>query len=398
MSEPAKHYAHAAGLSTRCVHAGDTRDAHGAIHLPLYNHAIFAFESTQQLLDVVEGRRDGNLYTRYGLNPTIRAVERKLADLEGGEAALAFGSGMAAEAATILAHTKAGEHVVCLGDVYSGTIALLGENLTRVGIESTFLINSEAGRLAEVVGERTRIVFFETPTNPTLEVFDIAGIAEVARRAGALVVADNTFATPVNQRPLDHGADIVIHSATKYLGGHDDITGGAAIGRADLLAPVALWRKNLGQVIAPEVAYLLSRSMRTLVVRVRAQNASAAAIAGFLAGHPRIASVHYPGRATGSQAEIVARQMHDGGGIVSFVLDADAAQTAKVVDRLRLISLAPSLGGVESLACQPATVTHHALTPEDRARRGILDGMVRLSVGLEDTADLIEDLDNALAI
>lgn len=385
-----------AGISTRCVHAGEARDAEGALHTPLYNHSMFAFESTEDLLDVVEGRRDGNLYTRYGLNPTIRSTERKLADLEGGETALAFGSGMAAEAATILAHTTAGEHVVCLGDVYSGTIALLRDNLPRVGIETTFLLNSEAERLEEVVGERTRIVFFETPTNPTMDVFDIARIAAVARRVGALVVADNTFATPVNQNPLEHGADIVIHSATKYLGGHDDITGGAAIGSSELLAPVATWRKNLGQVIAPEVAHLLSRSMRTLVVRVRAQNASAAAIADFLPDHPRIASVQYPGRATGPQAAIVARQMHGGGGILSFVLEGDAAQTAAVVDRLRLISLAPSLGGVESLACQPATVTHHALTPEERDRRGIVDGMVRLSVGLEDPADLIEDLDRAL--
>jgi cystathionine gamma-synthase len=396
MGEPGEQQLPPAGMSTRCVHAGEARDAEGAIHTPLYNHAIFSFDSTEDLLAVVEGRRDGNLYTRYGLNPTIRSTERKVADLEGGEAALAFGSGMAAEAATILAHTKAGEHVVCLGDVYSGTIGLLAENLPRVGIETTFLINSEADRLEDVVTERTRIVFFEIPTNPTMHVFDVAEIVAAARRVGALVVADSTFATPVNHNPLEHGADIAIHSATKFLGGHDDLTGGAAIGSAELLEPLATWRKNLGQVIAPEVAFLLSRSMRTLVVRVQAQNASAAAIADFLASHPRIASVHYPGRATGPQAQIVARQMRGGGGILSFVVDGDAAQTAAVVDSLQLISLAPSLGGVESLACQPVTVTHHALTPEDRARRGIVDGMVRLSVGLEDPADLIEDLDRAL--
>jgi cystathionine gamma-synthase len=384
------------GLSTRCVHAGESRDAAGAIHPPLYNHSLFAFASTEDLLDVVEGRRDGNLYTRYGLNPTIRSTERKLADLESGETALAFGSGMAAEAATILAHTAAGEHVVCLGDVYSGTIELLRENLTRVGIEATFLLNSEVGRLDQAACDRTRIVFFETPTNPTMDVFDIAEIAAVARRVGSLVVADNTFATPVNQKPLEHGADIVIHSATKYLGGHSDLTGGAAIGSAELLAPVASWRKNLGQVIAPEVAFLLSRSMRTLVVRVQAQNASAALVAEFLANHPRVARVNYPGRARGAQAEIVARQMRGHGGILSFVVDGDLRETAGVVDRLRLISLAASLGGVESLACQPATVTHHALTPEERARRGIVDGMVRLSVGLEDAGDLIEDLGQAL--
>lgn len=384
------------GMSTRCVHAGEARDAEGAIHAPLYNHSTFAFANTEDLLDVVEGRQDGNLYTRYGLNPTIRSTERKLADLEGGEAALAFGSGMAAEAATILAHTKAGEHVVCLGDVYSGTIELLSENLSRVGIDTTFLLNNEVERLEEVVAERTRIVFFESPTNPTMDVFDIAEVAAVARRVGALVVIDNTFATPVNQNPLEHGADIVIHSATKYLGGHSDITAGAAIATAELLGPVAMWRKNLGQVIAPEVAFLLSRSMRSLIVRVNAQNATATAVAEFLASHPRVAKVNYPGRATGAQAEIVARQMRGGGGILSFVVDGDAAQTAAVLDRLQLISLAPSVGGVESLACQPAMLTHHPLSPEDRERRGIVDGLVRLSVGLEDAADLIADLDRAL--
>lgn len=385
------------GLSTRCVHAGDAPDAEGAINTPLYNHATFAFESTKELLDVVEGRSDGNLYTRYGLNPTIRSTERKLAALEGGGTALAFGSGMAAEAATILAHTRAGEHVVCLGDVYSGTTELLGENLPRVGIETTFLLNSEVERLEEVVGERTRIVFFEIPTNPTIEVLDIVAIAAACREVGALVVADSTFASPVNLNPLEHGADIVIHSTTKFLGGHDDLTGGATIGSAELLAPVATWRKNLGQVMAPEVAFLLSRSMRTLAVRVRAQNAGAAQVADFLSDHPRVAKVNYPGLATGAEAEIVARLMRGGGGVLSFVVDGDAAQTAAVVDRLQLISIAPSLGGVHSLACQSVMVTHHALTPEDRARRGIVDGMVRLSVGLEDAADLIEDLDRALA-
>lgn len=387
-----------AGLSTRCVHAGEARDAEGALHPPLYNHSLFAFDTTAEVLDVVEGRQDGNLYTRYGLNPTIRSTERKLAELEGAEAALAFGSGMAAEAATILAYTTAGGHVVCLGDAYGGTLELLSENLPSLGIETACLLASEVGRLPDVATDRTRIIFFETPTNPNMDVFDIAEIAVVARRIGALVVVDNTFATPVNQNPLRHGADIVIHSATKYLGGHSDLTAGAAIGPAELLAPVAAWRKNLGQVIAPEVASLLSRSLRTLVVRVQAQNATAATIADHLAGHRRIAKVNHPSRTAGPQAEIVARQMRrGGGGILSFVVDGDLQQTAAVVDRLRLISLAPSLGGVESLANQPATLTHHGLDPEERARRGIVDGMVRLSVGLEDAADLIADLDQALA-
>lgn len=385
------------GLSTRCVHAGDDRDPQGAIHTPLYNHSTFAFANTEDLLDVVEGRRPGSLYTRYGLNPTIQSVERKLADLEGAAAALAFSSGMAAEAATFLAHAHAGDHIVCIGDVYGGTFELLGVNLPQVGIETTFLLVGEVDRLPDVLTDRTRLVFFETPTNPQLELIDIAAVAEAAHRGGAIAVVDGTFATPVNQNPLEFGADLVVHSTTKYLGGHSDLTGGAVLGPPQLLEPIGLWRKNLGQIMAPEVAFLLARSIRSLVVRVRAQNASAAAVAGFLAAHPRVAKVNYPGLATGEQAEIVARQMRGPGGMLSFVLDENAASTAAVVDRLRLFSIAASLGGVESLVTQPITTTHHGLTPEERGRRGIVDGMVRLSVGLEDADDLITDLEQALA-
>jgi cystathionine gamma-synthase len=385
-----------AGLSTRCVHAGDVRDAEGAIHPPLYGHSTFAFDSTADLLDVVEGRTEGNLYTRYGLNPTIRSLERKLADLEDAEAALAFGSGMAAEAATFLSHIHTGDHIVCLGDVYGGTFELLGENLPRLGIDTTFLTASEVERLPDVLTDRTRIVFFETPTNPTLDVFDIAAITAQAHAVGALVVVDNTFATPVNQNPLHHGADLVIHSATKYLGGHSDLTAGAVAGPAELLAPIAGWRKNLGQVIAPEIASLLARSIRTLVVRVRAQNATATAVAAFLADHPRVTKVNHPSLATGDQATIIKTQMRGHGGMLSFLVDGDAATTAAVVDRLRVFSIAASLGGAESLVTQPITTTHHGLDPAERARRGIADSMVRLSVGLEDADDLIGDLAHAL--
>jgi cystathionine gamma-synthase/methionine-gamma-lyase len=383
-------------LGTRSVHAGEERDPQGAIHTPLYNHSTFAFESTSALLDVVEGRAPGNLYTRYGLNPTIRSVESKLADLEGGEQALAFSSGMAAEAATFLAHTRTGDHIVCIGDVYGGTFELLGDNLPQHGITTTFLRADEVGTLPEVLTDRTRVVFFETPTNPTLDVFDIATIAEQSHAVGALAVADNTFATPVNQNPLRHGADLVIHSATKYLGGHSDLTAGALIGPAELLGPVAMWRKNLGQIIAPETAFLLARSLRSLPVRVRAQNDTAAAVAAFLSTHPRVTKVNYPGLATGEAKRIVDAQMRGSGGMLSAVLDATADQTAAVVDRLRLFSIAPSLGGVESLVTQPITTTHHGLDPAERARRGIADSMVRLSVGLEDADDLVADLAQAL--
>ncbi|OBJ70419.1 PLP-dependent aspartate aminotransferase family protein [Mycobacterium sp. 1274756.6] len=384
------------GLSTRSVHAGDRRDPLGAIHTPVYNQSTFAFASTADLLDVIEGRRAGPLYTRYGGNPTVAALEGKLADLEGADAALAFSAGMAATSATVLGHLRAGDQVLCVGDVYGGTYELFTENLPRLGITTTFLRAADADRLAEVRTAATRMVFFESPSNPTLEVVDIAALAAAARAAGLLSVIDNTFATPVNQNPLAHGVDLVLHSATKYLGGHSDLTAGTLMGPADLLAPVAFWRKNLGQMIAPEVAALLARSLRSLPVRMARHNDSAAAVAEFLAEHPRVVRVNYPGLATGAARAVVDKQMRGHGGMLSLVLDATAAQTAAVVDRLRLFAIAGSLGGVESLATQPITTSHHGMAPAERAARGIGDGMIRLSVGLEDPADLIADLAQAL--
>ena len=229
-----------------------------------------------------------------------------------------------------------------------------------------------------------------------MEVIDIASAANVAKVNGALTVVDNTFASPVNQSPLKLGADIVIHSTTKYLGGHSDLTGGVAIGSKAGIDSIWVWRKNLGQMMAPEVAFLLSRSLRTLVVRVRQQNSTAHAVASFLQGHPKVKIVNYPGLPNFPGHSIAAAQMSGFGGMISFVYDGDAAATAAVVDRLRLFTIAASLGGVESLVTQPITTTHHGMTPEERQRRGIVDGMVRLSCGLEDAADLIADLKQAL--
>ncbi|MHB1344138.1 MAG: trans-sulfuration enzyme family protein [Thermoleophilia bacterium] len=383
----------ASGLSTRCVHAGEELDVQGGIHAPLYNHSTFGFHSTAELLDVVEGRKAGNLYTRYGLNPTIRSLEAKLADLEGGEAAYAFSSGMAAEAATFLAHLKSGDHIVCIGDVYGGTYELLAGNLPGLGINTTFLLADEIAQLSDAFTGNTKMVFFETPTNPSLDIIDIRDVARIARQQGALTIVDNTFATPVNQTPLALGADVVIHSATKYLGGHSDLTGGVVVGRKELLEPIWTWRKNLGQMIAPEVAFLLSRSIRTLVVRVRAQNATAQQVAEFLDAQAKVVRVNYPGLGEGS--DTCRRQMCGFGGMLSFVYDGNADETAAFVDRLRLFSIAASLGGVESLVTQPITTTHHGMTAEERARRGIVDGLVRLSCGLEDADDLVADLRQA---
>ncbi|MCP4287383.1 MAG: aminotransferase class I/II-fold pyridoxal phosphate-dependent enzyme [Gammaproteobacteria bacterium] len=382
------------GFSTRCVHTGELTDAHGSPHTPLYNTTTFAFPSTAAILDVVEGRTDGSLYTRYGLNPTIRALEQKLASLEGAEAALAFASGMAAEAALFLTHGREG--IVCIGDAYGGTLELIGQQLPLLGISTHLLLGDELNRLDRLLADGARLVFLETPSNPTLEVFDIAAIARQAHARGALLVVDNTFASPVNQQPLSLGADLVVHSATKYLGGHSDVTAGALMGSKELLDAVWPWRKNLGQTPAPETAALLARSLRTLVVRVNQQNASALAVAQAMEAHPRIARVLHPGLVSFAGHELAARQMTGFGGMLTIEVEGGGDAATAAADRLGLFVIAASLGGVESLATQPVTTTHHGLSPEERVRRGISDGMIRLSVGLEDPQDLIDDLEQAL--
>ena len=382
-------------LATRCVHAGELDDPHGSPHTPLYHSTTFKFASTADIVDVVQGRRSAALYTRYGLNPTIRSLEDKLAALEGAQAALAFCSGMAAESALFLTHGRKG--IVCLGDAYGGTLELLASQLPQLGIPTHLLLSHELGRLDEILAKGVGLVFFETPTNPGLEIFDIHAVAKLAHAYGALVAVDNTFASPVNQQPLALGADFAVHSATKYLGGHSDLTAGAIMGRQELLLPIWNWRKNLGQTIAPEIAALLARSIRTLPVRVHAQNASAQAVAEAMAKHPKVARVLYPGLPDFAGHALAKRQMSGFGGMLTIEVKGGGEDATRVADRLKLFALAPSLGGVESLVTQPCTTTHHWLTPEERARRGISDAMLRLSIGLEDTQDLIADLNQALA-
>lgn len=392
-----------AGLATRCVHAGEWPDDHGSPHTPIYATSTFAFPDTAALLDVVEGRCSGSLYTRYGLNPSLRALEAKLAAIEGAAGgaaeALVFASGMAAEVALFLTHGRGG--IVCLGDAYGGTLELLTDQLPGLGIPTHLLLGDELDRLDGLLAAGARLVFCETPSNPTLEVLDIAALAGRVHAHGALLAVDNTFASPVNQQPLALGADLVVHSATKYLGGHSDLTAGALIGAPELLAPVWAWRKNLGALPAPETAALLARSLRTLVVRVRQQNAAAAAVAAAMADHPAVRRVLYPGRLEFPGHPIAARQMQGFGGMLTIEVGGpagpDGAAARAAVDRLRLFAIAPSLGGVESLATQPVTTTHHGLSAAERARRGISEGMIRLSIGLEDPADLIADLQQALA-
>jgi cystathionine gamma-synthase len=381
-------------LSTICVHTGEVNDPHGSPHTPIYNTTTFAFDSTKDILDVVEGRKAGALYTRYGLNPTVFTLEQKLAALEGAEAAWVFASGMAAEAATFLALGRKG--VLCLGDVYGGTQELIGKQLPELGIKSGFLLKSELARLEAELKKGFGIVFFETPTNPAMDIFDIRAISDLAHRCGALVVVDNTFATPVNQQPLSFGADISLHSATKYLGGHSDITAGAVMGPKKLLEQIWPWRKNLGQMPSAETCSLLSRSLKTLTVRVERQNESARIVAHAMTKHPKIKRVLYPGLEIGPDFALARQQMSGFGGMMTLELKADRNQTSAFVDSLKLFQLAPSLGGPESLVNQPVLLTHYGLGKEEHERRGLTESMVRVSIGLESPLDLIEDLEEAL--
>ncbi len=382
------------GLSTRCVHTGEINDQFGAPHTPLYNTSTFVFPDTQSLVDVVQGNRPGSLYTRYGMHPNIKTLEAKLAALENAEAALSFGSGMAAEAATFLALGRKG--VVCIGDVYGGTFELLDSQLRSLGVPIHFLLGSELDKLEGVLKEDIGLVYFETPTNPTLEIFDIEKISSLAHEYGSLVCIDNTFATPINQNPIALGANIVVHSATKYLGGHSDITAGAVMGRQELINEIIPWRKNLGQVPAPEVASLLCRSIRSLVIRIERQNATAHEVAEALDGLAGIKRVLYPGLTSLEGHEIARKQMNGFGGMLTIEIDADYETTTRVADQLKLIRIGPSLGGAESLCTQPVTTTHSGLTEEERHRRGITPSMIRFSFGFEDPADLIADIKQAL--
>jgi cystathionine gamma-synthase/methionine-gamma-lyase len=384
------------GFQTKCVHAGEQLDSLGGIHIPLYNHSTFGFKSTADLLDVVEGRKQGNLYTRYGLNPTIRAVEEKLAALEDAENAWVFSSGMAAETAIFMSYCQPGDNIICIGDVYGGTFELLSVNLSKFQIETRFVLGSGMNHINRLLDDRTRIIFLETPTNPALEIFDITWLSVLSKANNTLLVVDNTFASPVNQNPLKLGADLVVHSTTKYLGGHSDITGGVVMGSKELVDPLWIWRKNLGQMMAPEVAFLLARSLRTLALRVKAQNSNAMQIADFLSGHPNVYKVNYPGLPGFKGHDIAKKQMKGFGGMLSFEFKGDYVETSAMVDRLRIFTIAASLGGVESLVTQPVTTTHHGMLPGERELRGISDNLVRLSVGIEDVSDLIQDLENAL--
>ncbi|WP_456409689.1 trans-sulfuration enzyme family protein [Oceanithermus sp.] len=380
---------------TRALHAGSRPDPTTGAHVtPVFRTSTFAYGSFDRGARMFAGEEPGYVYTRIG-NPTVRVFEEKVASLEGAEDAVAFASGMAAIAALTLTFLRPGDELAFLGPLYGGTEGLFLETLARFSIAVRDVADLPPG---EWVGERTRMLYVETPTNPTLRIHDLEQVGRVGRERGVLTVADNTFATPYLTRPLEFGLDVVLHSATKYLGGHGDAIGGVVAGPAEMMQELRMHGlRHVGGAMSPEDAFLFMRGVKTLALRMEAHCDGAEAVAGFLEEHPAVARVYYPGLPHHPGHEIAARQMDRYGGMVALELHGGFEAARVFLDGLELFTQAVSLGDVESLATHPASTTHELLPPEVRGRQGITPGLVRLSVGIEDPRDLLEDLEQALA-
>jgi cystathionine beta-lyase/cystathionine gamma-synthase len=384
------------GPATELIHAGETdRGVAVPLTTPIYETTTFVFDSAEEVLAYNEGRSSKYLYSRY-TNPTVISAERKLAALDRAESALLFSSGQGATTTLLMTHVKAGDEVVCSAAIYGGTLHLLQDVLARFGVTPRFVSLDELAEPDRLFSDRTRIVWFESPINPTLRCVDVARIAAACHARGVLSVIDNTFASPINQQPLALGVDLAMQSVTKYLNGHSDVTGGVVAGSAALVAPIEKVRRMVGTVMDPHPAYALGRGLKTLPLRVARHNANAQAVADFLSQHRRVSRVYYPGLSSHPDHAIAKAQMSGFGGMVCFDLDGDYARAAALYDRLNIIKRAASLGGVESLISMPVLTSQWGHTDEQLHDAGVTRGMLRLSVGLEDAADLIEDLDQAL--
>jgi len=377
------------GFATRAIHAGQEPDpSTGAVVVPIYQTSTFAQDAL--------GKHRGYEYSRTG-NPTRAALEQCIAALEGGAHGLAFASGMAAEA-TVMQLLKPGDHTLAVDDLYGGSYRLFRRVLEPMGLTFSFVDGSDLTAVEKAMTDRTRMVWIESPTNPLLKLVDINAVSKLAHSRQALLVADNTFMSPYFQRPLSLGADIVVHSATKYLGGHSDVIGGTlVVNRDDLFERLAFLQNAVGGVPGPMDAWLVLRGLKTLAIRMREHDRNARLVAAFLSEHPKVARVFYPGSPKNPQRELAQRQMSGFGGMISFEVKGGLEPARRVVERTQLFTLAESLGGVESLIELPAVMTHASIPADTRRAHGVADGLVRISVGIEDVADLISDLDRALA-
>jgi cystathionine gamma-synthase len=385
-----------AGLGTRGVWAGEEgKYWERATQIPVALSVAFGYNDVNEWLAVAQGKRHGHIYSR-NTNPTVAAFEEKVRNLETAEAATSFSSGMSAISNTLFALLSPGDRVVSIKDTYGGTNKLFIEFLPRFGIKVSLCDTSHHQAIEAAIGQGCKAVYLESPTNPTVKVVDLARLAAVARRHGAVVIVDNTLATPINQQPVKLGADLVIHSATKFLGGHADALGGVVCGSADLVGRIYHFREITGACLDPMAAYLLLRGMKTLHLRIARQNESALKIARFLESHPRVIRVFYPGLESHEQHEIARRQMRGFGGVLSFAVRGGFDAVKSFLPRLRYAHLAANLGAVETVAGPPSTTSHVESTKEERAASGIPEALIRYSVGIEDTEDLIADLRHAL--
>ncbi len=386
------------GAGTLSVWAGEEqRPAGGATQVPVVHSVSFGYDDLEQWLEVALGRRPGHIYGR-NTNPTVQVFEEKVRRLEGAEAATSAATGMAAVSSTLFALLSPGDRVVSVKDTYGGTSKLFLEFLPRFQVETVLCDTTDHAAVEARIAEGCRLLYLESPTNPTVKVIDLARLSAAARAHGAVVVVDNTFATPVNQTPLQLGADLVLHSATKFLGGHADALGGVVCGRRELIDRIYHFREINGATLHPMAAYLLLRGMKTLQLRIDRQNRSAMEIARFLSDHPAVAQVHYPGLPSHPGHDIARRQMRGFGGVLSFELKRNTlAAAGRLVSRLRYAHRAANLGAVETIVGPPATTSHVECSAEERAAMGIPEGLIRYSTGIEDTEDLVADLDQALA-
>ena len=384
-------------IATLCVHGAGGCDPHtGAVGKPIYQTSTFAFESAKAGADIFLGEREGYVYTRIS-NPTQEAFETEMAFLERGEAALAFSSGMAAIAGVIFSLCKSGDNFVSSDTLYGGSHELFAETLPRWDIQAREVNALKLENVEKAIDKKTRLIYIESPANPTMTVIDISACAEIAKKHKIPLVVDNTFCTPYFQQPLELGASVVVHSATKYIGGHGDTVAGVVIGEKDFITNLRMGiLRDLGGVISPLNAWLLVRGLKTLAVRMERHQENAFRVAKYLQFHPKISKVMYPGLSTHPQHAIAKKQMSGFGGMISFEVKGGRKAGEKLMDSVKLITLAVSLGDVDSLIEHPASMTHSTYAKEELAEVGISESLVRLSVGIEDPSDIIEDLSQAL--
>jgi len=390
--------AHTAGFATRAIHHGYNPAEHlGAVTPPMYLSTTFAFPDVQTGAQCFAGEAPGYVYTRIG-NPTLALLEARLASLEGGEAALAFASGMGAITSTIWTLARAGDEILADKTLYGCTFAFLEHGIGQFGVRVRYVDMADLDAVAAALNAHTRVVYFESPANPSMGLVDIAAVAALAHQHDAKVVVDNTYCTPYLQRPLELGADVVVHSATKYLSGHGDITAGAAVASQDIIDRIRLFglKDMTGAVMSPQDAFLLLRGLKTLALRMERHCDNAEKLAAVLAAHPAVSEVHFPGLPTFPQHALASRQMRRYGAMMAFELHGGMDAGARFMNALNLVTRAVSLGDCETLAQHPASMTHATYTPEERAAHGISEGLVRLSAGLEDVEDLVADVRQAL--